>query len=1043
MNGAFSSHGIDLLDGESSGGRLQRELCISLGLKGDNAPDHLDWDDVYRALDAAAQIPLSLEEQDIVDSWDRLIETLQLPPISSATKIELREKGGLGEGRFRIITVLRIDGSTIETTKRIGGIVKNHSGDQYLLPSTVYRLMEIVESPVPPPKPWVERLAWWAQVRTLAENAGAELSRYLQSEEIVAAKSVGLAVSVEQPGCYRLDPDVPGVDPNELGNALRRTPVVDKPSHRLQREDGSRQTILTTKRSGKAYRAVKKLDRVDDETLALLKISPEEVLGTDAFDLEDFGPRVKGIGPPVYRAIPFISQMEGTGGWFDWDAGVALSESGGSERPRISFRSEKDAQKFLAAWTMAKKSGKKTLEFQGKRIPVSDVDPKAIMEAIKKTKQILKDPGSGVKKDVLQIWDNIDNLEFNLGEGDSFDLGHLDWNRPPKMAAHISLKSYQVDGFRWLVRAAIEERGALIADEMGLGKTVQVLALLSALKEIDGGKPVLIVTPASLLENWAEEADKFFPDRFRGIKVFRGGKVGLGDPNVDILITSYETLQRRQFEFGRISWSVLIFDEAQKAKNPKTRISSALKAMQAKVRVAVTGTPVENSLIEMWNILDTVRPGCLKSLKEFSTKYVRGLPPVGSDSREQLSKELQESVSRIFLRRERSEFLSDELPATKEHLLPVRMNALMKRRYEDLLDQARDAGRGEILALIGRLLAVCSDPRLHPMGSLDEEDEISPKLQVLLDILEKRVRPNGEKAIVFTRLLDLQQIIRRALSTRFGIDAPILNGSTPGRKRLGLVDDFNGFAGFDVMILGPRAGGVGLNIVGANHVVHFTREWNPAIEAQATARVHRIGQMLPVHVYLPIVQGPEPGIFSAEERLHNLLTEKSRLASDFLSPIADATLNPEDFMKGFVVGGPAVIDQEIDIDSLGPRDLEFLVGVLLEKEGWESEVTREKHDHGVDVVAVRGNVRIVVQVKHSKVVSADAVGEIVTGERMYPTDRRQSEKWLFVTGRVTGEAHARAEANNVRVVERNLLLDRLSSAGVSLEDLRRRRNSGM
>jgi len=1042
MTSRFTSTGVSFLDAALPEGRLQRELCASLGLHETASPDHLTWGDVYTTLEEANRTPLSLEEQDVVDSWDRLLATLSLPPTPKTFQVALSEEGGIGEDRFRVFASLSIDGSPVETSERIGGVVEDSTGTPYLLPVKCWALLEAVDSPVPPRRPWVSRQGWWARVRRLAEEAGAQLSTHLQREKPALADSVSLAVSADEQGAYRLDPDIADVDPKSLGDAIRRTPLADRPTHRLRHEDGSRQTVVTAGRSGEAFRAVKRLDRIDDETLTLLKISPEEVLETDAFNLEDFGPRVKGIGPPVYHAVPFISQLEGRGGWFDWDAGITLTDSNGEQTGKISFKDEEEASRFKAAWKVAKDEGKKTFEFNGARLLVDDIDPKAVERAVKKTAKALENQEPGAKKKVLQIWENIDNLDFDLGDGESFSFDWEDWSRPPEMADHIVLKSYQVDGFRWLVRAALQERGALLADEMGLGKTVQVLALLSALKEAGKEGPVLVVAPASLLENWAEEADKFFPDRFPVIKVFRGGRAAVSETVADVLICSYETLQRRQLEFGRVSWAALVFDEAQKAKNPRTRISSALKAMQAKVRVAVTGTPVENSLIEMWNIFDTVRPGYLDSLKQFSGKYVRNLPPAGSDERELLSTELQERVAPIFLRREREAFLSDELPSAEEHHLPVAMNDLLKSRYLDIVSQAQGAGRGEILALIGRLLAVCSDPRLHHLGSLDEGDDQSPKLQVLLELLEKQVRPNGEKALIFTRLLDLQQIIRRALSARFGIDAPVLNGMTPGRQRLSLVDGFNESSGFNVMILGPRAGGVGLNIVGANHVVHFTREWNPAIEAQATARVHRIGQTRPVHVYLPVVQGPELTVISAEQRLHNLLAEKSRLASDFLSPIADASVSLDDMWEG--IGGDAepYAAQEIELDALSPRDLEFLVGVLLTKEGWETEVTRAQNDHGVDVVADRSDVRMVVQVKHSAEVSADAVGEVVSGEPMYPFTQGRTEKWLFVTGRVTQEARLRAEANDVHVVERADLINRISGADVTLEELRRRREIG-
>ncbi|PWC26462.1 DEAD/DEAH box helicase [Teichococcus aestuarii] len=493
----------------------------------------------------------------------------------------------------------------------------------------------------------------------------------------------------------------------------------------------------------------------------------------------------------------------------------------------------------------------------------------------------------------------------------SRDIEALVQRRPaPRAAAPMSLrtplKEHQREGLAWLQRSwTAGSPGVLLADDMGLGKTLQGLAFLAWLREgMAAGKiaraPVLIVAPTGLLENWRAEHERHlvapglgalvqaYGKELAGFRLPSGGPVGLDLAalrGADWVLTTYETLRDHDRDFGAVRFAAMLLDEAQKVKTPGIRLTDAAKAMNADFRVALTGTPVENRLADLWCIVDGVAPGHLGDLRHFSSTYE------ASPTVERLA-ELKASLDRpiggrppLLLRRLKEDRLPD-LPPRSDTVMRAEMRGAQLAAYEEAVALGRsDQGAGRVLEALQRLRAVS----LHPdaESAADDADLIagSARLSVALGALDA-VAERGERALVFLDDLAMMARLAGLLQRRYRLPtAPMtISGKVAGAARQARVDRFQEApGGFDVMLLSPRAGGVGLTLTRANHVIHLARWWNPAVEDQCTGRVLRIGQEHPVTVHVPlaVLPGGKP---SFDENLHALLERKRRLMREALMP---------------------------------------------------------------------------------------------------------------------------------------------------------------
>ncbi len=449
------------------------------------------------------------------------------------------------------------------------------------------------------------------------------------------------------------------------------------------------------------------------------------------------------------------------------------------------------------------------------------------------------------------------------------------------------LRPYQKAGVHWLHMLTGLGLGACLADDMGLGKTIQVLALLLAEQ---GKGPSLLVAPASLLANWAAEINRFAPDLRAQIvhpsSMSKGQMTTLSDfSEIDLVITSYGTLLR-QPPLTATDWKFLILDEAQAIKNPKAKQTKVVKSIKAKSRIALTGTPVENHLGDLWSIFDVINPGLLGSDKQFS-RYVKTLT-----AREHNAfGPLRELVKPYILRRMKTDpsvisDLPDKTEVKAHCMLSRKQAALYTQTVEQLAEALSTASgierKGLVLATIMRLKQICNHPSQW-LNDGDWDEAYSGKWLRLREIAEV-VAARQDKMLVFTQFREVTTPLHDYLSGIFGRPGLVLHGNTPVKARKSLVKAFQEDENVPFFILSLKAGGSGLTLTAASHVVHFDRWWNPAVENQATDRAFRIGQKRNVLVHKFVCAG------TVEEKIDAMIEAKKSLSEEVLGGSAEVNL---------------------------------------------------------------------------------------------------------------------------------------------------------
>ena len=431
------------------------------------------------------------------------------------------------------------------------------------------------------------------------------------------------------------------------------------------------------------------------------------------------------------------------------------------------------------------------------------------------------------------------------------------------------LRPYQEEGFRWMSRLAEWEAGACLADDMGLGKTIQALAILLHRAHVG---PALVISPVSVIPNWLSETAKFTPSL--NVKTLTTGNREQTMKNLepgDLLITSYGLLQSEEKAFAETLFATIVLDEAHTIKNYTTKTSKAAMQLQASFRVALTGTPIQNHLGEVWNLFNFINPGLLGSLSHFTDTFIK---PENDNAR----KHLKKLIAPFILRRTKSSVL-DELPAKTEIVRKVELSAEEMAFYEALRRQAianlenDDSTQGakhlKALAEITRLRQACCNPAL-----VNPEINISStKLSTFLEIVSELIE-NKHKALVFSQFVTHLSIVRKALDN-LGISYQYLDGSCTMPDREKSVKKFQGGEG-DLFLISLKAGGLGLNLTAADYVIHLDPWWNPAVEDQASDRSHRIGQLRPVTIYRLVAQN------TIEEKIIQLHNTKRNLADSLL-----------------------------------------------------------------------------------------------------------------------------------------------------------------
>jgi SNF2 family DNA or RNA helicase len=478
---------------------------------------------------------------------------------------------------------------------------------------------------------------------------------------------------------------------------------------------------------------------------------------------------------------------------------------------------------------------------------------------------------------------------------------------------------------------------------MGLGKTVQAIAFMAWLRaEATAGRrsaaPILIVAPTGLLGTWRDEIGRHLaPPRLGPLTPAFGAALkslreedSFDDRDIDtgraalrseawqdsgVVLTTYETLRDYHFSFAKTRFGLIVFDEVQKLKNPASQLTRAAKTLNGAFVLAMTGTPVENRLQDLWSIMDVAAPGLLGSSRDFERRHPADDVAALGALKAQLTEEADGRPPHM-LRRLKTDAL-EGLPTKHIHRFEAEMPPLQARAYRDLVIRAAAGasggtmGQGGMLSILAGMRGVSLhpvDPRLA-VGDLDAYAQDSARLAHTLSVLQE-IAAKREKALVFVEDLAMQDRLAGLIQTRFALrHTPIrINGGVPGIRRQELVRRFQEApAGFDVMILSPKAGGVGLTLTAANHVIHLSRWWNPAVEDQATDRVYRIGQSRDVHVHLPMAVHPDPLIraTSFDLRLDALIERKRQLTRDLFLPPGGEEADLAELFREVSEPGPA------------------------------------------------------------------------------------------------------------------------------------------
>lgn len=556
---------------------------------------------------------------------------------------------------------------------------------------------------------------------------------------------------------------------------------------------------------------------------------------------------------------------------------------------------------------------------KGKWVAIDKDSLKETLSSLEKAKKLMKEHNFSLSEALRLLispqsygglGDSIEeNIEVNCGEWLESVLEKM---RNPDLIRSVSpvkdfkavLRPYQQTGLNWLFLMHSLGFGACLADDMGLGKTIQVLAFFQTLQKKNGNMPTnLLILPASLLANWASEIKRFSPSlKFTLAHPSADDTNFLKDANkekidrYDLIITTYGLAKRYDW-IKSYNWNYIVLDEAQAIKNPATAQTRAVKKLKSLNRIILTGTPIENRLSDLWSLFDFINPGLLGSSREFSDLNKKFNENAGDYS------SLRRTIGPYILRRLKTDKsiisdLPDKIEVNSYASLSKKQAVLYKQLVEKLKDSLEIMDgiqrRGIILASLMKFKQICNHPDQY-LGLSSYAESESGKFLRLREIFET-IFEKREKALIFTQFKEMTEPIDRFLSALFGKSGLVLHGGTPVKKRKKLVDSFQSDEYIPYFVLSVKAGGTGLNLTAANHVIHFDRWWNPAVENQATDRAFRIGQKRSVMVHKFITQG------TIEEKIDKMIEGKKQLAEDVIADTGEkwiTEMNNEELIDMF------------------------------------------------------------------------------------------------------------------------------------------------
>ncbi|PJK28313.1 SNF2-related protein [Minwuia thermotolerans] len=630
---------------------------------------------------------------------------------------------------------------------------------------------------------------------------------------------------------------------------------------------------------------------------------------------------------------------------------------------------------------------------------------------------------------------------------------------------------HQVEGIAWQIAAwRAGMPGILNADDQGLGKTFQTLAFLAWLRSVQrrgpGGRrlPILVVAPTGLLRTWEREAATHLASDTLGMlmpaygsslrHLKKGGlsgtdltdgvgKLDFAAINADIakghgdrwwILTSYETLANYQHSFHALPFSVVIFDEIQKIKNVQTINANAARAVKADFRIGLTGTPIENHILDLWAIVDVLAPLRLGSMKQFAASYRTITKEAMTELHARLFRPIRTREARelppLGLRRVKEDCIGD-LPRKDYRLYPGEMPDIQAEVYEEAREKLRDGARGNALKLLHHIRGVSLHPRSPRAASADPDAYVgeSARLKTALEILDS-IHNDGERALIFIEDHEMQYFVAELLRARYGLrEVRIINGQTPVARRQRNVEAFQHHLvkdeGFDVMVLGPKAAGVGLTLTAATHVIHLSRWWNPAVEEQCNDRIYRIGQSRDVTVHLPLAVHPARQNQSFDCVLNELMKRKMSLSRAIIWPPTQDDNDLGALLSG--IDGTDAVDYPV-VDDRDWQMFEYWVQDQAKNgKEWHASLTHRSMEGGADVMLehrVRKDNWAIAQAKHTtspvKLIGAQAVRQVVRARYEWGKPNPQLVVITNAFG-FTEDAMELARKEDVRLVGRHQL----------------------
>ena len=825
----------------------------------------------------------------------------------------------LGEGmlnsrdfKYKIEFLTHIPDGDLLICERGGNIIITKE-KKYLLSEAQYELVNRVESfnALPEDQKTVDfNFRCFSDIKAIAMQAGCEMDSYLQNENVYVPERIKIEIGRDEDG-FTVDPGIDIEESDKFRHTFDRMRKVQG-VYPVQRENGERVRVVLNPEQQENLNHVKSGGRHKTrEEIQTMVEHPTEYFDPDVFDLSDlYSDRVIEIGVYKPKFYPFICPYQSC-----WIVGATV-ETPQNGTSKLTIGSEEELQELNHAIGVAEERNSGIVEYASAQIDIDDA--KFLAETAEKQLRTPKQPiavdenQKDESRKVLIIKENAEDTEFSVKErvierGDKYTLF-----KDPYLNEKFQLKAHQEEGVAWLQHLyKSKASGCLMADDMGLGKTLQILYLIDwHSRKYTDHKPYLIVAPVSLLENWENEYNRFFMSPRLNIQRLTSKNVPRQfDKEVvermqelDIILTNYESLRIAQLNFCAVDFDIVALDEAQKIKSPGTLVTNAAKALKGRFKIAMTGTPVENSLLDLWCIMDFCVPGLLGNAKAFAAKYQNPLKKEDTDI-VALGNEIHDKLGIYFMRRLKKDAAKD-LPQKIEFKQQQEMPEVQSNIYKRVVNNYVSGIQPNMLLTIMNIREVCEHPYLYDSSlsqhNLTELVDSSARLQVTIAFLDK-IKAKAEKVIIFAERKETQKMLWRICHERYGVDAKIINGDTPSiitrqtpdkQSRQASIDEFQSTDGFNVIIMSPVAAGMGLNVTAANHVIHYSRHWNPAKENQATDRAYRIGQEKDVFVYYPMAISKE--FKSFDETLDELLSRKTSLATSTIFPTERVEVRQEE-----------------------------------------------------------------------------------------------------------------------------------------------------